>query len=80
MTTTQHTNKLARARELTQSMREHERQIVSMNNERRALLREMWKHDGLSQREIATELGITSQTVWNEIHRHDQPTTPVHSA
>ena len=80
MTMTQQINKLARARELTQAMRDHERQIVAMNNERRALLREMWKHDGLSQREIATELGITSQTVWNEIHRQDQSGTSSQSA
>ena len=75
MTTTEQINKLARARELTQAMRDHERKIVAMNNERRELLREMWKHEGLSQREIASELGITSQTVWNEIHRLDQRTT-----
>ena len=74
MTITQ-TNKLARARELTQAMREHERQIVAMNNERRELLRSIWRDEGVSQREIASELGVTGQTVWNEIHRNDQRTT-----
>lgn len=74
MTNTQ-TNKLARARELTRSMREHERQIVAMNNERRELLRSIWLEEGVSQREIASELGVTGQTVWNEIHRNDQRTT-----
>ena len=71
MTTTQPMNKLARAKELTRAMREHEQRIVAMNNERRELLREMWKDDGLRQREIAVELGVTSQTIWNEIHRKD---------
>lgn len=75
MTTTD-TNKLERARELTRAMREHERRIVEMNSERRGLLRSMWRDEGLSQREIAAFLGITGQTVWNEIHRKDnQPTT-----
>lgn len=74
MTITQ-TNKLARARELTQAMREHERQIVAMNNERRELLRSIWRDEGVSQREIASELGVTGQTVWNEIHRNEQRTT-----
>jgi IS30 family transposase len=71
MTTTEQINKLARAKELTRSMREHEQKIVAMNNERRELLREIWKDEGLSQREIAVVLGVTSQTIWNEIHRKE---------
>jgi len=62
---------LIEARRLTERMRQLEQEVIEANNERRNLIRSAWRDDKLSQREIATALGITNQTVWNEIHRKD---------
>ena len=63
--------RLSEARDMTLKMRELEREIIKLNNERRALIRDIWKTDNVSQRVIANALGITNQTIWNEIHRKD---------
>jgi IS30 family transposase len=52
-------------------MRRLEQEIMNRNNERRNLIRSAWKDDKLPQRQIANALGLTNQTVWNEIHRKD---------
>ncbi len=71
MTTETMNDKLSEARRLTGQMRRLEQEIVHLNNQRRNLIRSSWKDDGLPQRQIANALGLTNQTVWNEIHRKD---------
>jgi IS30 family transposase len=67
----QTTTRLSEARDITLKMRELEQEIINLNNERRALIRDIWRNDNVSQRLIANALGITNQTIWNEIHRKD---------
>lgn len=64
-------DKLEEARQLTDQMRQLEQQIIDINRRRRHLIRDVWRIDGVSQRVIATRLGVTNQTVWNEIHRKE---------
>jgi IS30 family transposase len=64
-------SKLDEAREITLKMRQLERDIITLNNQRRELIRQTWREDHVPQRAIATALGLTNQTVWNEIHRKD---------
>lgn len=65
-------SKLDEAREITLKMRQLEREIITLNNQRRELIRQSWREDHVPQRAIATALGLTNQTVWNEIHRKDE--------
>ena len=69
---TEQNTKLTDAREITQRMRQLEQEIVDLNNQRRNLIRSAWKDDNVPQRQIAMALGLTNQTVWNEIHRKDE--------
>jgi len=69
-------NNIAEARRLTLEMRRLEQEVIHLNNQRRNLIRSAWRDDKVSQREIATALGITNQTVWNEIHRKDNENEP----
>lgn len=71
ITTESMNEKLEKARHLTEEMRRLEQEIMNRNNERRNLIRSAWKDDKLPQRQIANALGLTNQTVWNEIHRKD---------
>lgn len=71
ITTESMNEKLEKARHLTEEMRRLEQEIMNRNNERRNLIRSAWKEDKLPQRQIANALGLTNQTVWNEIHRKD---------
>ncbi|CAB4156471.1 hypothetical protein UFOVP665_68 [uncultured Caudovirales phage] len=71
ITTESMNEKLEKARHLTDEMRRLEQEIMNRNNERRNLIRSAWKDDKLPQRQIANALGLTNQTVWNEIHRKD---------
>jgi transcriptional regulator with PAS, ATPase and Fis domain len=59
------------AKEITDKMRWHEAEIMRINTERRKLIRKAWKEEGVAQAKIAVALGITNQTIWNEIHKAD---------
>lgn len=63
--------RLEEARDITLKMRQLEREIIQLNNHRRSLIREAWSLENTPQRLIANALGLTNQTVWNEIHRKD---------
>lgn len=52
-------------------MRWHESEIIRINSERRELIRKAWREEGVAQAKIAVALGITNQTIWNEIHKKD---------
>jgi DNA-directed RNA polymerase specialized sigma subunit len=60
---------LLEAAEVTRQMRLLQQKITDLGMRRRTLLRRIWKEQDFTQREIASCLGITGQTVWNEIHK-----------
>ena len=62
---------LQAAKEITEKMRWHESEIMRINSERRELIRKAWREEGVAQAKIAVALGITNQTIWNEIHKKD---------
>lgn len=66
---------LTEANELTQEMRRLETRIKEINCQRRGLIRQCWD-EGMTQRTIAQALNVTTQTVWNEIHRKDNKSEP----
>lgn len=63
--------KIIEARRLTLEMRRLEKEVMSLNDVRRDLIRSAWRDDSVSQRQIADALGVTNQTIWNEIHKKE---------
>lgn len=63
--------KIVEARRLTLEMRRLEKEVMSLNDVRRDLIRSAWRDDSVSQRQIADALGVTNQTIWNEIHKKE---------
>jgi DNA-binding MarR family transcriptional regulator len=62
--------KLLQARELTQRIRQLEKDIVDASTKRALLWRNVWEEHEISQREIAEKSNVVQQTVYMQLRKN----------